>query len=268
MANGVKKKVILTLIIFMNLLVFYDAKNQPKENEVKKKSFRNGEELIYTMSYGFIHGGNASITLKLDEFDNKTVYHARAVAKSIGITNKIYKIEDIYESFFDTLTCLPYKSVRNISEGGYKDYNEVYFAHEDCTLFSQKSGMYKVPPDILDVVSSLFYLRNMNIDTLKNGDILRFLTFFGDEIFPFPLRYRGKENVKTKFGKFQCHRFDPVVEVGRVFKSEDDMTLWITADQNLIPLRVRLDMIVGAVYCDLVSYKNIVDDLRPLEHVK
>jgi hypothetical protein len=231
----------------------------------KKKRFKAGEELTYSMSYGFIHGGNANIVLKMAEHERKKVYHARVTAKSVGITDKLFKIEDIYESYFDMQTGLPYKSIRNISEGSYKDYNEVTFARKDCTVYSQKSGIHKVPPDILDIVSSLFYLRNMSLDKLKKGDVIEFVTFFGDEIFPFPLRYRGKEIVKTKLGKQECYRFDPVVEVGRVFESEDDMTLWVTADQNQLPYRVRMDMIVGAVYCDLVEHKNLVTALNKQE---
>jgi hypothetical protein len=231
----------------------------------RNKSFQNGEELIYSLNYGPIHGGNGSMALSLTEYNDKPVFHARIVAKSVGITDLIYKIEDIYESYFDTVTCLPYKSIRNISEGGYKYYNEVYFSHKDSSLFSQKGGTFKVPPNILDIVSSLFCLRSMDLDTLQKGEVIRFITFFGDEIFPFPLRYRGKEIIKTKLGKFECHRFDPVVEVGRVFESEDDMTFWITADQNLIPLRVRLKLIVGSVYCDLISYKNLVAEMKPVK---
>jgi hypothetical protein len=105
----------------------------------------------------------------------------------------------------------------------------------------------------------------MDLDSLQKGEVIRFITFFGNEIFPFPLRYRGKEVIKTKLGKFECHRFDPVVEVGRVFESEDDMTFWITADHNLIPLRVRLKLIVGAVNCDLIGYKNLVTDMQPVK---
>ncbi len=235
---------------------------------IKKSSsdliFNSGEELVYTLRYGPVHGGNATLSLNLTEYNNKEVFHARVHAKTLGLTDKIFDVEDIYESYFDTESCLPYKAIRNISEGGYKFYNEVYFAHDKGMLTSQKSGEYDVPSDILDVVSSLYYLRKMNLDTLKNGDVIPITTFFGDEIFPFPLRYKGIEKVKTRLGKFNCHRFDPVVEAGRVFKSEDDMTIWLSADENLVPIRIKLDMIVGSVKCDLVKHKNLPSDLHTI----
>lgn len=258
--------ILLTLIMISLML---DPKScyaiDHPSTKMKNRTFQHGEELNYSMNYGPIHGGECSIRLDFIQYDNKPAFHAILVAKSVGLTDLLYKIEDIYESYFDTLTCLPYKSIRNIREGGYKYYDEVLFAHNDSLLFSQKSGKVKVPPNILDIVSSLFYLRSLELDTLNNGTVLKITTYFGDEIFPFLLRYRGKEVVKTKLGKFDCYRFDPIVETGRVFESKDDMTFWITADKNLVPLRIRLKIIVGSLYCDLTSYKNLVTSMQPVE---
>jgi hypothetical protein len=233
--------------------------------QLNVSSYRQGESLLYSLSYGFIHGGNASINLEQTDYSDKKVYHAKLVAKTVGIADKLFQIEDIYESFFDTNSCLPYKSIRNVSEGKYKDYSEVFFTQKDCTIYSQKSGKIKVPPNILDIVSSLFYLRNMNIGKFKKNEVITFITYFGDEVFPFPLRYRGKEIIKTKIGKIECYRFDPVVEVGRIFESEDDMTFWISADKNQVPIKIRMELVVGAVYCDLIEYKNILQDFQILK---
>lgn len=259
------KKILSFLLVIS--LIGLGAYKKPKQGgkENIKERFAHGEELKYSLKYGPIHGGDAKLTLHLIEYEKRKAFHARVHAKSVGITDKLFKVEDIYESFFDPETCLPYKAIRNISEGGYKFYNEVFFYHTDSILYSQKSGEYEIPPDILDVVSSLYYLRRMNLDTLVKGDVIPIITFFGDEIFPFPLRYKGKEIVKTKLGKFSCYRFDPVVEVGRIFESEDDMTMWISADQNMIPIRVRFDMIVGAVLCDLSEYKGLSSELKSQE---
>ena len=254
-----------TLIILICAAFRADTVSESDDRQSNSQIFKGGEELVYSLKYGIIHGGDASISLRETNYNNKKVFHARAYARSVGITDKLFKIEDIYESYFDPETCLPYKAIRNIREGGYRYYNEAIFAHSDSTVYSQKSGKIVVPPDILDVVSSLYFLRKMDLDKLKDGDVIPIVTFFGDEIFPFPLRYRGIESVKTKLGRFECHRFDPVVEVGRIFESEDDMTVWISADKNRIPIRVRFDMIVGGVLCDLTEYTNLSHELLILE---
>ncbi len=257
-----KTHILLFVFMLMNLSMKPMRSESTSSGVEAKNHFNDGEKLSYALKFGPIHGGNAYLDLNVTDYNNKKVYHAVATAKSVGVTDRLFKVKDIYESYFDMNTCLPYKAIRNISEGDYKFYNEVYYDHANETLYSQKSGSYRIPPDILDMVSSYYYLRIQKLSRLKEGDVMDITTFFGDEIFPFPLRYRGIETVKGPLGKVKCYRFDPVVEVGRIFESEDDMTIWITADKNKIPYKVRFDMIVGAVYCNLVKHENLKYDLE------
>ena len=93
------KKGLYFIFILISLHVF-GGENVLLKNG--KPSFKSGEELLYIFSYGFINGGSASIKLYSSQYNQTPVYHAKLVAKTIGITDKIYKIEDIYESYFDT----------------------------------------------------------------------------------------------------------------------------------------------------------------------
>jgi hypothetical protein len=57
--------------------------------------------------------------------------------------------------------------------------------------------------------------------------------------------------------------------VGRMFKSSNDLTIWLTDDENCIPVSVRMDIrIVGAVYLKLVNYENTVKPLIFMEPKK
>ena len=86
--------------------------------------------------------------------------------------------------------------------------------------------------------------------------------YFADEIFPFHLRFMGKETIRTKFGKISCLKISPVVAVGRMFKKQDDLTIWFTDDDNCLPVLIRMDIrIVGAVYLKLIKYENIANPL-------
>ena len=68
------------------------------------------------------------------------------------------------------------------------------------------------------------------------------------------MKYAGDENIKTKLGKFKTMKFTPVVEPGRIFDSEDDVTIWISKDKNYIPVQIRIDLIIGSIKCDLIEY--------------
>jgi hypothetical protein len=53
-----------------------------------------------------------------------------------------------------------------------------------------------------------------------------------------------------------------MVEKGRVFKEEEDMTLWVSDDTNKVPIRLKTDLLVGSIEMDLVEYKNLVQPLN------
>jgi hypothetical protein len=88
--------------------------------------------------------------------------------------------------------------------------------------------------------------------------MLREDTYFTDEKFPLIVRFKGVEKVKTKLGEIECLKFMPVVLTGRVFKSKDDMTVWFSNDKNFVPIRIRFELFVGSVYCDLIDYKGLL----------
>jgi len=220
--------------------------------------FKSGELLKYSIKYGPIHGGDAFIELELVKYKNKKVYNAKMLAKTVGIAEKLFKVREHYESYFHRKTCIPVKSIRDVREGNYTAHDEADFNLEDSTLYCLKSdSVLKVPPEILDMVTALYFIRSLDYQEINPGDTLKLVTFFDNDIFPFPLRYRGKEILKTKLGKVQCMRFDPVVETGRIFKTEDDMTVWLSDDKNHIPVKARFELIVGSIKCDLVEYSGL-----------
>lgn len=217
--------------------------------------FRAGESLEYMIYYGLINGGIASFKLEETHFNGKKVLHGKVVAETTGLSDKLFGVRDVFESYFDYQTGLPYKAIRNIKEGKFTAYNEVLFYHDKNYVMTSMSGKHEVPDKILDMVTTFYYLRTIDYSKVKNGDIIKIVTFFDDEVFPFDMRYRGIETIKTKMGKFECHKFVPFVEPGRVFKTEDDMEFWMSADENMIPVRVRFDLMFGSIKCDLIDYK-------------
>lgn len=226
-------------------------------------AFLEGEELSYTLHYGVIKAGEAKITLTKELFGGAfDVYHAAARANTTGLAKTLFPVLDIYESFFDINTNLPLKSIRNIREGSYKYYNEVYFYHSNNTIKSQLSGEHKVPPAIHDMVSAFFYVRRIDFSKYKGGEIVSVDTYFGDEVFPFYIIFKNRETVKTSLGKFKCLRFVPIVEPGRIFKESDDMTFWLSDDDNKFPVQIKLDMVVGSFKCDLTGIKGNKYELK------
>ena len=246
-------------ILFLSFsIAFLIISQEQLFSQDQNTAYRSGEKLVYVAHFGWLNAGKASFTIQDSSYKGQKAYAAKATARTIGLADKLYKVRDTYTSYFDPQTGLPFLAIRSINEGSYSYYNEVEFNHKRKKIYSQKSGKHEVPEDILDMVSAFYFFRETIEDSIKQkGDEIIVDTYFADEIFPLKMRYVGDEKVKTKAGKFLCMKFSPVVEPGRIFDSEDDVTIWILKDKNRIPIQIRVDLIIGSIKCDLVEYSGL-----------
>ncbi len=256
---------IRAVIVLILLLTVFNVNGHKTLTPTFKSifSFTGGEKLTFQLRYGFIVGGITTLSLADEIYDGNAAFHALAIAKTKGMANIIYGVEDRYESWFNKETNLPLKSIRKIKEGGYKFYNEAIFNRQENTVVSKLTGLHNVPENILDLSSLLYYLRRIDFSVMKQGDLLSFDMYFSDAIFHSDIIFNGRERIKTKFGTIYCYRLSPVVEVGRMFKATDDLTIWLTDDDNCLPILVRMEIkIVGAVLFRLVKYENVKTPLK------
>jgi hypothetical protein len=231
--------------------------------------YKTGEKVTYIVHYGPINGGIASLELKKDTFAGKEVIRSYFLAQTTGVADALYKIKDVYESYMDPVSELPVKSVRNIQEGRYRKYNVVLFDHDSrpdsAILTSDLTGKHITQKGIHDVISCFYYFRKHFLATnynFKKGEIISIMTWFADELYPIQLVYAGMEDVKTRAGKIKCYKFNPVTEVGRLFKTNEDASFWFSADKNCLPVKIRFDIFVGAFSVDLNTYEGLTDTLE------
>lgn len=223
-----------------------------------------GEKVDYAIHYGVVQGGIASLELKPDTFKGKEVWHSVLTGKTTGMADALFRVKDIYESYIEPESELPVLSIRNIHEGRYKMYNEVIFDHytrsDSAVLSSDLTGIHITEKGIHDILSCFYYLRNHHLPgyaNLRRGDMISIMTWFTDELYPIRLRYLGTDEIRTKVGRIKCLKFNPVTEVGRLFKTEDDMTFWFSADGNFLPVRIRFNIFVGAFVAEIVNYQGL-----------
>ena len=226
--------------------------------------YQAGEKINYSIHYGVFQGGVASLELKRDTFDNKEVLHSVFDGRTTGLADDIFKVRDIYECYMDPVSELPVFSIRNVQEGRYRRYNEVSFDRQtrsdSAILTSNLTGIHITEWGIHDILSCFYYFRNHYLPAssgLKRGDTITIMTWFTDELYPIKLRYIGIDEIRTKVGRIKCLKFNPVTETGRLFKTDESVSFWFSADSNYLPVRVRFDLLVGAFVAEITGYDGL-----------
>jgi hypothetical protein len=256
--NCTMKKIIL-LILILTTLSFDSA---------REDAFDTGEYFKFRIHYGIVNAGYATLEVKDATINNKKVFHAVGKGFTTGMSKFFFKVEDLYESYFDKQTGSPYRYVRKINEGGYTKDQEGFFNQNENRIlvkdYKRKTEKTIVITDnVQDIISSFYFLRNHpNIDKLKSGESITIDMFFDDEITKFKLKYVGRQDITTKFGTVSTMMFKPLVQTGRVFKEKESVTLWITDDYNKVPIRIKADLAVGSLKADLDEYKGLKNPFK------
>lgn len=249
------KKLVLTFLLFASFQTTWSQDTS---------SFQAGEWLKFKLSYsGWMKAGNATLEISENTYKDKPVYKVVGKGWTTGAVKWFFNVEDHYESHFDKVTGQPYKFVRNINEGGYTKNRIVDFDHVQNKalindLKERTNSIVDIEKNIQDLVSAYYYLRNnYNTETIQKGSVVELNIFFDSETFLFKLKYLGRETIQTKFGKIKCIKFRPYVMAGRVFKEEESLTLWVTADKNKVPMKIKADLRVGSLRADLEALKGL-----------
>ena len=237
-------------------------------------AFKTGEFFKFRIHYGVVNAGYATLELKEAVKNNKKVHHVVGNGYTTGMTKFFFKVADNYESYFDKATGKPYEFVRKIDEGGYTKNQEGFFNQDKNTVLvkdykNKKQKTISVTENVQDIVSVFYYLRNHPlVDKLKVNESISVDMFFDDEITKFKLKFIGREDIKTNFGTISTMMFRPMVQAGRVFKEEESLTVWISDDNNKIPLRIKASLAVGSLKADLEEYKGLAHPITVKSNVK
>ena len=227
---------------------------------ITNTTFVSGERITFKVYYNvigiFIDAGTAQFSINKERLNNKAVYHVIGDGFSNPSYDWIFKVRDRYETYIDTLSLKLYKFIRNVDEGGYKKYENVTFNHDVGTAVSTR-GTFSVPYCVQDVLSTIYYARNIDYTRFKPGDKIPFSLFLDDAVTNLFIRYIGKEIIKTKYGKFKAILIKPLLVKGTIFEGGEKMNVWVSDDANHIPLRIESPISVGSVKVDMMGYQNL-----------
>jgi hypothetical protein len=237
---------------------------------VRNTSFIRGEKLKFKAYYdsfmtGKVMAGVATLEVKFEDkkIDGRSTFHVVGEGKSKGAFNFFYKVNDRFESYIDEEYLVPWLFIRNTHEGNYTVDDEVRFNQYSGNFSSHKANK-KMKPGTHDIFSAFYYSRTLDFSNLKVGDRFPSNFLLDDSVYVSFIEFAGREELQTDLGKFRCLKFKPMVATGNVFSQPYPMEIWVSDDQNRIPILAKSAVVIGSVKLELTDYKGLANPVTSL----
>jgi hypothetical protein len=250
------------------LLLFAATSLAWGQTDPKNAAFTFGEELQFEVTYGWLNLAEAKLQVSKRAVNeqSRTHYKIDAYGKTKGAATIFGKVNDNWGTHLDTNTLLPTLSYRMIEEGKYRKNEKVHFDQQnrkarmelydkDRTL--KVSQEYPLPGNVQDLVSGFYFLRTMDLSNLKKGDAVLITGFFDKEIYNLNLIFEGTERLETKLGEMDTYIFSPKVPKNKLFRGDYPVKIWVTKDQNKIPVKIKANLFIGSLNIDIASAKGL-----------
>jgi hypothetical protein len=231
--------------------------------------FEVGEKFSYLVSWKVFDAGIATMTLAdRSIFQGQEAYKVLVTVQSAGIVSTLFRVDDLFESFFQSRELCSRQFTKNIQEGPRHrrtilqfDLKPLQVRMEDRDLnrpeLPPKRTSSPIPGCVQDVLSALYVVRTKN---LKLGDSLHFMINDGGRTYNVEVEVQAQEEVRTPLGVFQTFRLEPKVFDG-LFKTKGRLFVWLTNDAARMPVQLKAKVNIGTITVALTQVNH--GNLRP-----
>ncbi len=237
----------------------------------KNTTFKAGESILYHAYYNWgvvwVDAGWVVFNVSDTVYDGKNVYHLDSYGRSHSSYDWFFKVRDHYWCFLDKNTLKPLWFHRENYEGGFEaDYKYIFdhkqnvaYAYTENSDRPYKEETVKFPECTYDVLSLIYFARNIDFSKLEINDSVPVTSIIDREIFDLYIRFKGHDTIKLSNGdQYRCLMFSALLVEGTIFKGGEDLLVWVTDDNNKIPVKVEARILVGSVK----AYLHTANGLR------
>lgn len=249
----------------------------PYLNRDNKPAFRDGEVITYAVSYSSkvfsMNVADVEMRTTREHVDGHDCYVINAAGSTRPFYSVFFTLSDVYTSYLDARTLKPYRATSNQKEGGYMyetDFRFDWNQRKANTMGHniKKDRYYRHSLSLgefsYDGLSLFYNLRSVDISQAKKvGDLFASSLVLEDTVRTIYLKYLGREKMKAsrKLGTFNTLKFSCVFATSTddAFQDGTEFFVWITDDQNKIPVYLESPIRVGKVYATLSGYKGLAN---------
>ncbi len=213
------------------------------------RPFNKGEKLIFSVEYGPLKAGTAIMeVVEIVMIDSIPAFHIVSTERTNAFFSKIFKIDDRYDSYIDTVHLHSLRYEKHIREGSYKKDQIVEFQQDSGKAIYSDGKVYEIIPGAKDIIASIYFARTLDLEVGKTFTIN---THTDGKNYDLQVNVLKKERVETPAGEFDCLLIQPIIEGGKIFASRDGLKIWLTDDDWKIPIIIRSKIMIGSIQAKL-----------------
>lgn len=235
-------------------------------------AFHAGERMDFILHYkwGAVNTDVGTATVVLDSltFNGQEAFQCSVYGKTSRFFDVFFKVREDFRSWFTRDGLRPLKFTRDTYEGGYEARNTYLYRWDAAEPFiaadiytssmGQKSMELPLTPCTYDLPALFFFARNMDIENVEPGKKYPMTFAIDDEVFNVYFILYGRETIKVKgLGTVRTIKFAAKLLEGEVFKGEEDMMIWVTDDENRLPVYFEAPLRVGAAAGRMSGYDGL-----------
>lgn len=248
----------IIVLTFSILLGQAFAQDEVRFRTVPQFIFGVGETMEFTINYGVISAGVATIRIK--DFvlaGDRICFRIQSEARSRKFFDPFFKVRDHVESWMDVKGLFSWRFEKNLNEGKYHDHKVVTYDYEAGHATVIDDGVPKdttmLRHEVQDGISCLFWARLLPI---KTDTVLTIETLDIKKIYQLKVRVLGIDTVNTPAGSFRCYKVEPFLEGEGIFKKDKagKIWLWFTNDALRIPVMLQTKVFFGHITARLTDY--------------
>ena len=175
--------------------------------------------------------------------------------KSTSALSSLYPVDDLVETRHIGGNFIITKIKQQ--EGSFKrDRGFTLFLREQSVFWIdnlRKRSMTEPIPnsEVLDLLSAVYFLRNRQ---LKVGSTELLHVYDCDTYSALPVKVMRQEQISLPgFRKAQALVVKPLLKTDGIFKRAGELLIWLTDDENKVPVKVETQIALGKVTVELVS---------------
>jgi hypothetical protein len=196
--------------------------------------FGVGERLDYEVRLSGIRvGGGFMEVSKMDSIRGREAWHT-----SFGIRGGLafYRVNDRYESWFDTRSLASLRYHQQIDEGSYERESR-FEIYPDRRIFVDAKGVEQpTAENPLDDGSFLYFLRTIPLEV---GKEYAFDRYFRLDRNPVRIKVLRRERVSVPAGTFDAVVVQPIIKTKGIFSENGRAEVWLSDDEHRIMLQMK-----------------------------